>query len=235
VYPPVVVAPLHVCSAPPGCITNRLHTTVLYYCDNPGYYPTCSKPGGWRQVIQGAAGIGGVDMSRSGGCFSNGGFPRRCTTLPLVRMCGAAWNGKPSISFQVDDMVCRQFAQGQLGTTLSRQCAEHRASSASARLRCGAGRHWRGRINAGVGAAVGAGTGILVGTAAGARAWVHPAGRSVAYDVAFVQCMYARATGALVPAGFIELLPQHRTSHLPGATPPHPPQAASATLKGGTR
>jgi hypothetical protein len=148
-----------------------------------------------------------------------------CTTLPtgpnVMVLPGA---GKPFDQFQVDDMVCRQFAQGQVGTPpgeASTQSAVQGGAigtvlgaAAGATIGAAAG-------NAGVGAAVGAGTGVLVGTAAGAESGYSTAGTlQWRYDVAYVQCMYAK--GNQMPgttAASSSYVPPP-----PSAPPPPPPQ-----------
>jgi Glycine-zipper domain len=159
-------------------------------------------------------------------------FLSACTTLPtgpnVMVLPGV---GKPFDQFQVDDMVCRQFAQGQLGTTPEHTSTQSTVqggaigtllgAAAGAAIGAAAG-------NAGVGAAVGAGTGILVGTAAGAESGSVTAGTlQWRYDVAYVQCMYAK--GNQVPgttaASSSYIPPPPNAPPPPGATPPPPPQA----------
>jgi hypothetical protein len=152
-------------------------------------------------------------------------FLSACSTLPtgpnVMVLPGV---GKPFDQFQVDDMVCRQFAQGQLGTTPGQVSTESTlqgsaigtalGAAAGAALGAAAG-------NAGVGAAVGAGTGILVGTAVGAESGSTTAGTlQWRYDVAYVQCMYAK--GNQVPGTTAA-----SSSYAP---PPNAPPPPSATL-----
>src|SRR5919108_1316645 len=124
-------------------------------------------------------------------------FLGACSTLPtgpnVMVLPGV---GKPFDQFQVDDMMCRQFAQGQLSTTPGQASTQSTlqggaigtalGAAAGAAIGAAAG-------DAGVGAAVGAGTGALFGTAAGAESGDAAAGRlQRRYDVAYVQCMYAK-------------------------------------------
>jgi Glycine-zipper domain len=155
-----------------------------------------------------------------------------CSTLPtgpnVMVLPGV---GKPFDQFQVDDLVCRQFAQGQIGTTPGQVSTQSTVegsaigtvlgAAAGAAIGAAAG-------NAGVGAAVGAGTGILVGTAAGAESGSATAGTlQWRYDVAYVQCMYAR--GNQVPgttaASSSYVPPPPNAPPPPSATAPPPPQA----------
>jgi Glycine-zipper domain len=157
-------------------------------------------------------------------------FLSACATVPtgpnVMVLPGV---GKPFDQFQVDDMVCRQFAQGQLGTTPGQASTQSTVqgsaigtvlgAAAGAAIGAAAG-------NAGVGAAVGAGTGVLVGTAAGAESGYAAAGTlQWRYDVAYVQCMYAK--GNQVPgattasSGYMP--PPPNAPPPPSAAPPPPP------------
>src|SRR5919109_1623138 len=97
-----------------------------------------------------------------------------CTSLPtgpnVMVLPGV---GKPFDQFQVDDMVCRQFAQGQLGTPPGQATTQSTVQGAAIGTLLGAAAGaaiGAAAGNAGVGTAVGAGTGVLVGTAAGGGA-----------------------------------------------------------------
>jgi len=130
--------------------------------------------------------------------------------------------GKPFDQFQVDDMLCRQFAETQTGVPpgeAGRQRTIHTAvlgtllgAGAGAAIGAAAG-------DAGVGAAVGAGSGLLLGTAGGAEAG---AGASRAlqrrYDVSYMQCMYAK--GNQLPGS--PITPQSSYVPPPPGTPPRP-------------
>jgi hypothetical protein len=115
-------------------------------------------------------------------------------TGPSVMVLPGA--GKPFDQFQVDDMLCRQFAQTQTGVPpgeAGRQSAINTAALGTL-LGAGAGAAIGAAAgDAGLGAAVGAGSGLLLGTAGGAEAGAS-AGRSLQwrYDVAYMQCMYAK-------------------------------------------
>ena len=99
--------------------------------------------------------------------------------------------GKPFDAFQGDDLVCRQWAAQQAGTTPARAAGLTTAEDAGIGTLIGAGLGAAlGAIghNPGLGAAVGAGGGLLAGTVVGAGA-----GRRAAddaqhrYDVAYEQ------------------------------------------------
>jgi hypothetical protein len=155
-------------------------------------------------------------------------FLGACSTLPtgpnVMVLPGV---GKPFDQFQVDDMVCRQFAQGQIGTTPGQVSTQSTVqggaigtalgAAAGAAIGAAAG-------NAGLGAAVGAGTGVLVGTAAGAESGYSTAGTlQWRYDVAYVQCMYAK--GNQVPgttAASSTYVPPPPNAPPPPSVPPPP-------------
>jgi Glycine-zipper domain len=123
--------------------------------------------------------------------------------------------GKPFDQFQVDDTLCRHYAQTQTGIPLGEAGTQSTINTAALGTSLGAG---AGAIlgaaagDAGVGAAIGAGSGLLVGTAGGAEAGAS-ASRSLQwrYDASYMQCMYAKGhqlpgtppppgTGAAPPA-----------------------------------
>ena len=118
---------------------------------------------------------------------------------------------KPFNVFQQDDATCRQFAGQQIGSGASQaNAAALGAAVAGTALGAGLG----AAAGGGQGAAVGAATGAIAGTAVGTA----PAGLSQMdlqrrYDIAYMQCMYAR--GNQVP-GFA----------VPAAPPPPPPTQA---------
>ena len=105
--------------------------------------------------------------------------------------------------FRADDVSCRQYAQYSLGPGAERVAADTAAANAAGGALLGAA---AGAIigsatgRAGPGAAIGAGTGLLFGSAAGANAAGYSYyGMQRRYDMAYVQCMYAR--GNQVPSG----------------------------------
>jgi Glycine-zipper domain len=153
-------------------------------------------------------------------------FLGACTTLPTgpnVMVLPAA--GKPFDQFQVDDMVCRNYAQGQIGMTPGQASTENTVQGAAIGTLLGAAAGAAIGAAAGspeIGTAVGAGTGILMGTAAGADAGYARAGTlQWRYDLAYVQCMYAK--GNQVPGGAAS------SSYVPPPpnTPPPPGGAAA--------
>jgi hypothetical protein len=151
-------------------------------------------------------------MSKKWGvCFSLIVFLGACPTLPtgpnVMVLPGV---GKPFDQFQVDDVVCRQYAQQQTGIVPGQASSQYTLSGAAIGTILGAGAGAAIGAAAGrpdVGAAVGGGTGLLFGTAAGAESGTTETGRlQWRYDVAYVQCMYAKGNqvpGAAAPSSYV--------------------------------
>jgi OmpA family protein len=141
-----------------------------------------------------------------------------CATVPTgPNVMVLPGGGKPFDQFQADDVVCRQYAQQQLGLTPGQGAAQSTINTAALGTALGAAAG--AAIGAatghpGTGAAVGAGGGLLTGTAAGAQAGGTASGvLQQRYDTAYVQCMYAK--GNQVPG--VAAAPS------PSAAPPPPP------------
>lgn len=104
--------------------------------------------------------------------------------------------GKSIEQFQVDDILCRNWAGQRTGISAQDTINQNTVSGAAVGTITGAG---AGALigaasgNAGEGAAIGAGSGLLLGTASGASAG-QASGWEVQrrYDYAYVQCMYAK-------------------------------------------
>jgi hypothetical protein len=104
--------------------------------------------------------------------------------------------GKTFERFQTDDMICRQWAAQQSGSSAQEMANRNTASGAAVGTIIGAG---AGALlggasgHAGEGAAIGAGSGLLIGAASGSSAG-QAYGWEVQqrYDNAYVQCMYAK-------------------------------------------
>jgi hypothetical protein len=117
--------------------------------------------------------------------------------------------GKDFTAFQQDDATCRQFAAMRTGGTAPAQAAnDSLASSAVAGtvLGAAAGAAIGAAVgNPAAGAAIGAGSGLFLGGASGASAAGYSAATlQQAYDMSYVQCMYAKGervpTAATPPA-----------------------------------
>ncbi len=142
-----------------------------------------------------------------------------CVTMPTgpsVMVLPAA--DKPFEQFQVDDVVCRQWASQQLGVAPQQVANQDTMQGAAVGTLLGAGLGaaiGAASGNPGAGAAIGAGSGLLLGTAAGSDAG-QVSGRDAQrrYDNAYLQCMYAK--GNQIPGTTVT-----RTRRV--VTPPPPP------------
>jgi len=126
-----------------------------------------------------------------------------CVTVPSGPAVMALPGSTKSFDqFRADDVSCRDFAQYSLGP--SEQVASNTATAnAAGGAALGAA---TGAIigaasgSAGPGAAIGAGAGLLFGSIAGANsAGASNYGMQRRYDMAYLQCMYAK--GNQVPLG----------------------------------
>jgi hypothetical protein len=109
---------------------------------------------------------------------------------------------KSFAAFQQDDVSCRQYAAQQIGYGSPAAAANQSAINSAAAgtvLGAAAGAAIGAATgNPAAGAAIGAGSGLLLGSAAGANAAALSAGQlQRLYDMAYVQCMYAK--GESVP------------------------------------
>ncbi len=131
--------------------------------------------------------------------------------------------------FRHDDMMCRDFAFQQIGGRSHEQVAGGAAVSHAA-VGTAIGAVAGAAIGGQRGAGVGAGTGLIVGSASGAeasRAAVYGSQRQ--YDIAYVQCMYAKGHRVPVSAAYtpgrITAPPAAQAAPVPppAGTPPPPP------------
>ncbi|MCG6965822.1 MAG: hypothetical protein LJE59_04880 [Chromatiaceae bacterium] len=164
-----------------------------------------------------------------------------CATLPggpsVLVLPG---HGKSFEQFQVDDMVCRDFALNRLGGVSAQQAMDEstaKTAVTTALLGAAVGAAANGSRGAGIGAASGALVGTAVGSSAGSGAAWDAQRR---YDYAYQQCMYAKgnqvpvsdAWGRNTSRGYYAVPPpppgySTRRSDIPppppGSPPPPPP------------
>jgi hypothetical protein len=133
--------------------------------------------------------------------------------------------GKSFDQFQTDDGACRLWAAHQTGTTT--QQAKTDTAVAGAAIGTAVGAAVGAAIGAAAGspaagAAVGAGVGLMGGTIGGVSA-ADGTHRTVQrrYDIAYMQCMYAKGNRIPVARGS---QPAHTS---PPATTPQPPTSAN--------
>lgn len=146
-----------------------------------------------------------------------------CTTVPpsgpsVMVLPGTRSNFN---QFQVDDYACQDYANQAAGVPGARAAQNSAVNSAATGAMVGAA---AGALigaaggDAAAGAAVGAGTGLLVGSTGGAGVYQASAYEMQnRYDVAYVQCMYAKGHQVPVPAGM------QATAAAPISAAPPPP------------
>ncbi len=163
-----------------------------------------------------------------------------CATIPTgPSVMVLPPQGKSFEQFQADDAVCRQWAAQQIGVSPQAAANQNTATGAVVGTAVGAGLGAAiGSVsgNVGAGAAIGTASGLLVGTAAGANAGqVYGWQAQRRYDIAYIQCMYAK--GNQVPGGATQTRYGRRIappppdlsttppgSYSPYPTPPPPPE-----------
>lgn len=131
-------------------------------------------------------------------------------------------SGLPFDQFRNDDAVCRQYALGRIGGTTPNQAAVNSGvGSAVAGTALGAAAG--AAIGGGGGAAIGAGSGLVAGSMVGTGA-AESSGYAAQqhYDVAYIQCMYAKGYRVPVSGQFSDEYPR-RTANPAAHIPPPPP------------
>ncbi len=152
-----------------------------------------------------------------------------CVTVPtgpgVMVMPGAQKNFD---QFRVDEVDCRNYAQAVLGGPYAAQPANDAAAAnavAGAALGAAAGAII-GAVsgNAGSGAAIGAGTGLLFGSAAGSSTAGYSSYELQRhYDIAYMQCMYARGNQVPGQMAYRGAPPGSRTPVYSYPPPNYPP------------
>jgi len=145
-----------------------------------------------------------------------------CATIPTgPSVMSLPGSGKSFDQFRLDEMDCRQYSSAQIGGTTANQAAIDsgiKSGVVGSVIGAAAGAAIGGDSRA---AGVGAGVGLLGGSMAGSEA-----GRSSGselqrrYDMAFIQCMYAK--GHRVP---VQGQMSEQSTPTSRITPPPPPPA----------
>jgi len=165
-----------------------------------------------------------------------------CATVPTgPSVMVLPGSGKPFEQFQSDDAACRQWALHSVGVTTQKAGTDSLVTGAVVGTAVGAAAGAALGAAAGnpaIGAAAGAGVGLLGGTAVGgsyADTSVHSAQRR--YDVAYMQCMYAKGNQIPVSRGSVPYSNSMRSTPPPppppavtppsGSAPPPPPPPAA--------
>ncbi len=152
-----------------------------------------------------------------------------CATIPTgPSVMVLPPTGKSFEQFQADDAVCKQFAYAQVGGVTGQEAAQQSAVSSAVvgtALGAAAGAAIGSAAGSvGAGAAIGAGSGLLLGSASAtgyASGSYYETQRR--YDIAYMQCMYAK--GNQIPG----MTPRRPRAPIPpppdlSAVPPDAPQ-----------
>lgn len=147
-----------------------------------------------------------------------------CATVPTgPNVMALPGQGRNFDEFRTDDMVCRDYAYQQIGGAAREQAAAN-AQVGSAALGTMLGALAGAAIGGHNGAGVGAGAGLLIGSATAAdSAHASLRGGQRQYDMAYVQCMYAKGhrvplNGSYSPTS---------TAPAAAAMPPPPPTSTA--------
>jgi hypothetical protein len=152
-----------------------------------------------------------------------------CATMPpgpsVTVMPGP---GKSFEAFQMDDSVCRQWAENQSGWNANETVNQNLATGAAIGTVVGTGLGaaiGSASGNVGAGAAIGAASGLALGTA-GASEPARAAGYEVQrrYDIAYQQCMYSK--GNQIPGVVRKTRRVYRVPPPPPDYVPEPPAAS---------
>jgi hypothetical protein len=147
-----------------------------------------------------------------------------CTTMPTgPSVMVLPGSGMGFERFRADDLECRNYAVNSIGGATPGQAAQQ-SGVTSAVVGTLVGAAAGAAIGGHEGAGVGAGTGLVVGSMGGAGA-AQASGYDLQhrYDVAYIQCMYAK--GHQVPVSG-RVYRQPRSNYypsLPPGVPPPPP------------
>lgn len=156
--------------------------------------------------------------------FSLLAFVAGCATVPTgPDVMALPGTGKSFEEFRVDDLICRDFAFGQIGGSAREQAANNEAirnAAIGTTIGALAGAAIGGRDAAGVGA----GTGLIVGSISGAEASRGGTyGSQRRYDMAYIQCMYAKGHRVPVSGNYTPAATTVTPPPPPAGTPPPPP------------
>jgi hypothetical protein len=148
-----------------------------------------------------------------------------CATVPSgPSVMVLPGTGKSFEAFQQDDALCRDWAFQRIGVSPSQHANQTAVTGAAVGTAAGAAAGaaiGAAAGNPGAGAAIGAGSGLLVGSAAGlSQGESSRLSLQQRYDIAFMQCMYAK--GNQIPVA-------RSTAQSYARSSPHPPQPTSHT------
>ncbi len=152
-----------------------------------------------------------------------------CVSLPTgPSVMVLPGSGLPFEQFRNDDAVCQQYAYAQIGGTTAKESGIS-SGVTSAAIGTALGAAAGAALGGGRGAAIGAGSGLvggsLIGTDTASRSMY---GTQERYDVAYIQCMYAKGHQVPVSGQFSNDAFRQDTppsSNIPPPPPGSPPPA----------
>ena len=137
--------------------------------------------------------------------------------------------GVPFNQFRNDDVICQQYASFQIGGTTPNQAAM-KSGATSAVVGTALGAAAGAAIGGGSGAAIGAGSGLVAGSLVGtgiASSSMNEVQQR--FDIAYIQCMYAKGHQVPVSGQFSTTTSQPPvvapTNQIPPPPPGSPPPA----------
>jgi len=138
--------------------------------------------------------------------------------------------GKSFDQFRADEAMCRQYAYEQIGGQTAMTAQQNAAVTSAVvgtAIGAAAGAAFGGHNDAAVGAGVGLLTGSMMGSSAGYASAYEAQHR---YDIAYVQCMYAKGHRVPVSRGYSGPSGYAAPAYTPPPPPPNapPPPAYSA-------
>jgi hypothetical protein len=154
-----------------------------------------------------------------------------CTTIPSgPAVMVLPGTGKSFDQFRLDDNECRQFSSAQVGGSTPDQVAANsgvKSAAVGTLIGAAAGAAMGGSQGASVGAGVGLAGGAVAGTGAAYQSSYYLQRR---YDIAYVQCMYAKGHKVPVAGRLMSAEPGAPAANTPPppppGTPPPPPPGA---------
>ena len=146
-----------------------------------------------------------------------------CTTMPSgPSVMVLPGTGLSFEQFRNDDAICQQYASFQVGGITANQAGIN-SGVTSAAVGTALGAAAGGAIGGGSGAAIGAGSGLvagsLVGTGIASNSMYSVQQR---FDVAYIQCMYAKGHQVPVSGQFSGATPHQSMTPAPNIPPPPP-------------
>lgn len=147
-----------------------------------------------------------------------------CVSLPTgPSVMVLPGSGQNFDKFRRDDTVCREYAYRQIGGKLPADAAID-SGVATAAVGTAVGAAAGAAIGGGGGAAIGAGAGLVAGSALGSEnTYASYYGTQNAFDVAYIQCMYASGHQVPVSGQFSDVIPKRSPAPAAANIPPPPP------------